>query len=86
MAYALSDYKGDCPPHVISKLLRRAMRARGKMLRLPAEFGRPYKCVVDSLRSYYLDDWLHFLETFSAFILQDDILDSVMQEMWQKLR
>lgn len=86
LAEALADYTGDCPLHVISRNDRTTMRNRGKRLRLTAEFGRPYKCVVDSFKSYLLDDWLHFLETFSLYILQGNILDGVMQDMWLKLR
>ncbi|DBB03152.1 TPA: hypothetical protein ACH3X1_013321 [Trebouxia sp. C0004] len=87
MAFLLSDYSGsNCPEHVIPKKLRSLMRERGKKLRLTAEFGRPYKCIVDSFKSYQLVDWLHFLETFSLFVLRHDILGSVMQELWDKLR
>ncbi|DBA84634.1 TPA: hypothetical protein ACH3X1_005997 [Trebouxia sp. C0004] len=47
---------------------RSIMRERGKKIRLTAEFGRPYKCIVDSFKSYKLDDWLHFLEIFSLIL------------------
>ncbi len=62
------------------------LRERGKKLRLTAEFGRPYKCIVDSFKAYQLVEWLHFLETFSLFVLRHDVLSDVMQEMWDKLR
>ena len=87
MAQALADYQGsECPQHVISKPLRKEMRRRGQQLRLTAEFGRPYRCIVDSFKSYQLDDWLHFLETFSLYGVQGDMLDNVMQDMWDKMR
>ncbi|DBA87963.1 TPA: hypothetical protein ACH3X1_004948 [Trebouxia sp. C0004] len=77
MAVLLSDYSGsDCPQHVIPKKLRSLMRERGKKMRLTAEFGRPYKCIVDLFKAYQLVDWLHFLETFSLFVLRHDILGS----------
>ncbi len=86
MAHALSDYAGDCPEHVIPKKKRSVMRERGKKLKLTSEFGRPYRCIIDAFNSCQLSDWLHFLETFSLFILRDDILDGVMQDMWDRLR
>ena len=86
MEVALADYTGDCSAPVISRKLRDVMRKRGELLRLTAEFGRPYKCIVRSLRSYQLDDWLHFLEAFSLFVLQRDVLPPLMQSMWDKLR
>ena len=87
VTFLLSDYTGSEPPsHVVSKRSRRVLRDRGTKLRLTAEFGRPYKCIVDSLKSYQLVDWLHFLETFSWIILRNDILDVLMQSMWDKLR
>lgn len=79
MEVALADYTGDCPAPVIPRKLRDVMRKRGELLRLTADFGRPYKCIVRSLRSYQLDDWLHFLETFSLFVLQRDVLPPLMQ-------
>lgn len=83
---ALADYTGDCPSHVISKQDRAVMQDRGKRIKLTADFGRPYKCIVDSHKSYLLDDWLHFLETCSLYILQADMLDDLVQDVLQKLR
>jgi len=61
------------------------MKQRGKELQLTAEFGRPYRCVVSDFRLYQLDDWLHFLETFSLYIFRG-LLPSLLDEMWQLLR
>ncbi|DBB05419.1 TPA: hypothetical protein ACH3X1_016704 [Trebouxia sp. C0004] len=83
---SMSDYQGECPQHMIPRTKRSIMRERGKKIRLTAEFGRPYKCIVDSFKSYKLDDWLHFLATFSLYVLQEDMLHPSMQAMWQKLR
>ncbi|KAL0030293.1 hypothetical protein WJX77_007872 [Trebouxia sp. C0004] len=43
-------------------------------------------CIIDAFKSCQLSDWLHFLETFSLFILRDDMLDGIMQDMWDRLR
>lgn len=86
-AFLLSDYCGtNCPRHVISKKLRSLMQECSKKPRITAEFDRPYKCIIDSSKAYQLVDWLHFLEAFSLFVLRHDILGSVMQESWDKLR
>ena len=86
MELMLADYTGDCPAPVIPRKLRNVMHKRGELLRLTADFGRPYKWIVRSSRSYQLDDWLHFLETLNLFILQRNILTLLMQSMLDKLR
>lgn len=85
VGFLLSDFTGECPLHIIPRKNRAIMRERGKKLRLTAEFGRPYRCIVDSYKSFQLVDWLHFLET-SLFVLRTDVLDEVMQKMWDRLR
>ena len=43
MEVALADYTGDCPAPVISRKLQGdVLRKRGELLRLTADFGRPY--------------------------------------------
>ena len=52
----MSDCQGECPQHVIPRTKRSIMREHGKKTRLTAEFGRPYKCIVDSFKSCKLDE------------------------------
>lgn len=84
---ALEDYgdEADRPAYCVSRRNRAIMRQRGKEIRLTAEFGRPYRCVVTEYRLFQLDDWLHFLETFSLYIFRG-LLPPIMEEMWLLLR
>jgi len=84
---ALQDYAEEAyrPPYCIPKSNRGQIKQRGKDMQLTAEFGRPYRCVISDFRLYQLDDWLHFLETFSLYLFKD-LLPPLLQEMWQLLR
>jgi hypothetical protein len=63
---------------------RRIMEERGKHVCVPSDYGRQYKCVVQYHNSYKMEDWFHFVESFSAYIL-DGLLSPVVQRMWECL-
>ena len=90
----LSLFK-DWGTHVIHDILssfvadrgqRAELKKRGSQLRLTSDFGRPYKCVVAYWKSYQLDEWLHFLETFSLHLFAATIMPAHMWTMWTLLR
>ena len=85
---SLASYskESERPWYVIPHSKRRIMRRQGAGLRLTADIGRPYKCIVHDRGSYQLDDWLYFLETYSLHVLDTDMLEPRMQEMWTLLR
>ena len=62
------------------------LRKRAGDLKLTSDFGRPYKDVVHYHKGYMLDDWLHFMETFSIYLLTQDLMHPRMWEMWTLLR
>lgn len=35
--------------------------------------------------SYRMEDWLHFVETFSAFVFKGDVLPEALRELWWML-
>lgn len=85
---SLASYprESERPWYVIPNSKRRIMRRRGAGLRLTADIGRPYKCIIDERGSYQLEDWLYFLVTYSLHVLDTDMLEPRMQEMWTLLR
>jgi hypothetical protein len=60
---------------------RRTMRERVKYVHVTSDFGRRYKCIVQYMNSYKLEDWLHFVEVF-GFAIFRGILSTQMAELW----
>jgi hypothetical protein len=83
----LSKYPNEAQrkPHAISNAKRRIISPRAAHVRVPHEVGRPYKDVVHHWKSYTMEDWLHFVETYSVFVLRD-ILHPELAEAWEHLR
>ena len=44
------------------------------------------RCIVTSRADWQMDEWLHFLETFSLYVIQNDCLPAASQRMWTLLR
>ena len=62
------------------------LRERGARMKLTADFGRPFKDLTKHWKGYNLDEWLHFLETFSLYLLSLDMMHPLMWTMWNLLR
>lgn len=60
---------------------RKLMEARAKHIHVTSDFGRSYKCVLKYMNSYKLEDWFHFVETFSPYIFRG-VLPPKMQSLW----
>lgn len=42
--------------------------------------------VVDNHNGYTMEEWLHFTETFSVYVLMGGVLTPLIAEMWALLR
>lgn len=71
---------------------RKIIAARAAHVRATDDFGRGYSCVVNARGSWVMENYLHFLETFSVYIfaphntLGDVLPDERLRKMWGHLR
>lgn len=71
---------------------RAVIAARTAHIRATDDFGRSYSCVVNARGSWVMENYLHFLETFSVYIfaphatLGEVLPDERLREMWRHLR
>ena len=70
----------------LSRASRTTLCTRGAKITLTSDFGRPYKDIVKHYKGYMLDEWLHFVEKFSVYLLTADLMDPRMWQMWTLLR
>ena len=75
--------EAERPWYALNHAARGQLRARGAAIRVTVEFGRPYREITRSYRSWQLDKWLHFLETYSLLLLTPEHMDP---RMWTCLR
>lgn len=80
------------PWYVIPHSCRRVMTKRAADIMVTNDFNRPYRDIVTKRGLWTMEDYLHFTETFSLYILQpgDDgghmIPHEGLREMWELLR
>ncbi|EFJ45597.1 hypothetical protein VOLCADRAFT_105882 [Volvox carteri f. nagariensis] len=69
---SLKDIKPADPDAklVMSREARQRVAARGQFLVVTSDFGRR--------KSYRMEDWLHFVETFSSYIFKGDVLPEAL--------
>lgn len=74
--------------YVISGPGRALMTPRGLDLVASSEYSHKYLSVVDKRGMYTMNDWLHWLLTWSVYVVRDGegILHPDVMEMWQLLR
>ncbi|EFJ42437.1 hypothetical protein VOLCADRAFT_97438 [Volvox carteri f. nagariensis] len=53
----------------------------GVFLVVTSDFGRRYKCIMQYRKSYRMEDWLHFVETFSRYIFKGDVLPEALRAL-----
>ena len=70
---------------VITHANRALIRARAADVRVTSEFGRQYKCIEQYMGSYKMEDWLHFICTFSEYIFLPGTLPPLLQRLWDLL-
>lgn len=80
------------PWYVMPQAMRAIMRKRASKVVMTVDFNRPYRDIVDRRGNWVMEDWAHFAETFSVYILKPhsslgDILhDARLRSMWAHLR
>eukprot|EP00798_Chlamydomonas_sp_ICE-L_P001205 gene1205-32547_t len=72
----------DCPKDALSNPVRSLIASRKDDTRVTSEMGRPYKCIGTNRGYYTMEDWLHFVETYSAYVFQGDTLPPKVKELW----
>ncbi|EFJ44542.1 hypothetical protein VOLCADRAFT_95128 [Volvox carteri f. nagariensis] len=84
---SLNDIKPADPDAelVMSREARQRVAARGQFLVVTSDFGRRYKCIMQYRKSYRMEDWLHFVETFSSYIFKGDVLPEALRALWWSL-
>ncbi|EFJ46897.1 hypothetical protein VOLCADRAFT_92673 [Volvox carteri f. nagariensis] len=80
---SLKDIKPADPDAklVMSREARQRVTARGQFLVVTSDFGRRYKCIMQYRKSYRMEDWLHFVETFSSYIFKGDVLPEALRAL-----
>jgi hypothetical protein len=73
------------PPDIITHAQRQKMKVMSDKISVTSEFGRPYKCVVEHRTSYRMEDWQHFVETFSQVVFGPDLLSPLLTSLWELL-
>jgi len=77
---------GAFPDDCITYEQRACISARADHIVVTSEFGKKYKCVVKYKGSYRMEDWLHFVETFSLYIFLPGTLSPLLSRMWELLQ
>jgi hypothetical protein len=88
---ATMDYTGEAPDYAFSRPALKIIESRAKHVILTDDFNRPYRDIADKKGHYVMEDWLHFMESYSLYILSTDGApdlwpDVEMKEAWDHLR
>jgi hypothetical protein len=75
----------DGDENVIGQADRSTISGRARHVLLTSEFGRKYKDVVKYHKSYRMEDWQHFVETYSLYVFMD-VLPDHCKKIWEHLR
>ena len=73
---------------------RKIMKDRAAHIKAPRDFNRPYRDIVDRHRQWTMEEWIHFVEAWSPYVLSTHpklpggnvLHDERLQEMWGLLR
>jgi hypothetical protein len=82
--YLFCDSPDSKDPYVVQPAERKLISARENHVRLPTDAGRPYRDIVKNVNNFKIEEWLHFVETFSAYIFLE-MLNPVVHDMWLHL-
>lgn len=68
----------------------RTIKGRASQIKSTLDFGRGYTCVVEHANSWVMEQWVHWLESWSVIILRSDagrpVLTPALRRMWDCLR
>jgi hypothetical protein len=83
----VDDLKKVVDPQLIVKSRERQLiRSRSPFMGVTTDFGRKYKCVLKYHNSYRMEDFLHFVESFSYFIFLPGTLPEGLHRMWKLIQ
>ena len=87
MFQKVEDLKKVVEPQLIVKSRERQLiKSRSACMSVTTDFGRKYKCVVKYHNSYRMEDFLHFVESFSYFIFLPGTLPEGLDRMWKLIQ
>lgn len=76
--------------YALSNEARRVIENRASHVVPTCDFGRTYTDIIKKRGNWTMEDWLHWTETWSVYILKphngQPLLHPVAAEMWQQLR
>jgi len=75
------DESGVLPWDIIPQDKRKDIERRAKDVHVPSDFGKTYRDIKQYKNGYTMEEWLHFVETFLAYILQG-CLHKKLLELW----
>lgn len=74
------------PEFILNTRGRKVIKSRSPCISVTTDFGRKYKCVLQYHNSYRMEDFLHFVDTFSYFIFLPGTLPERLAHMWQLIQ
>jgi hypothetical protein len=92
--YHLLQTGRGVPAYVISGEARRVLQERASCMVPTCDFGRQYTDIVSKKGNWVMEDWLHWAECWSVFMLGPYVVDGIskpvlnpmVSEMWGHLR
>jgi hypothetical protein len=92
--YHLLQTGRNVPAYVLSTEARRVLQERAACLVPTGDFGRQYTDIISKKGDWTMEDWLHWAECWSVFMLrpydidgtQKPVLEPMVAEMWGHLR
>ncbi|KXZ55150.1 hypothetical protein GPECTOR_3g3 [Gonium pectorale] len=61
---------------------KKIISQRGQSISVPSDFGRRYRDWTIYWASYKMEEWAHFVETFSAYLFDGDVLPGPVKGLW----
>jgi hypothetical protein len=78
------------PCYVLSNEAKRVIASRESHLTPTCDFGRRYTDIISKKGNWTMEDWLHWTEAWSVYVLMPNngvpLLHPDVQQMWQHLR
>lgn len=72
--------------YILTNTVRKVIQKRAPFMAVSTDFGRKYRDVIKHHNNYKIEDWLHFVETFSHYIFLPGTLTPRLEEMWSLLQ
>lgn len=84
----LPKQTGPVKWYAIKKEGRKLIASRGHDLVATSEYSHAYQSILDKRGVYIMDEWLHFMLTWSVYLVRDGkgVLQAEVMELWTLLR